>query len=102
MQGDPKDGSYCRSAKVPIGDRISRGAGKVKDKIESNKGADLKGPSVTQPIMSLCRKDEKEGYETFEEPKSHTVWGEPKRSTILFKYLKVKSDKGFFPGKLVT
>ena len=56
MQENPKDGSYCRGAKVLIGDRISKGAGKVKDKIESNKGTDLKGPSVTQLIMSLRRK----------------------------------------------
>ena len=63
--------------KVPIGDRISKVTCKVKDKIESNKGADLKGPLVTQPIMSLHRKDEKEGYETFEEPKSHTFGGNP-------------------------
>ena len=33
--------------------------------------------------------------------KSH-VWGKPKRSTVLFKYLKVRSYKGFFPGKLVN
>ena len=39
--------------KVLIGDRVSKGAGKVKDKIESNKGTGLKGPSVTQLIMSL-------------------------------------------------
>ena len=45
--------------KVLIGDRISRGMGKVKDKIESNKGENLKGPLVTQLIMSMCRKDEK-------------------------------------------
>ena len=54
--------------------------GKVKDKIESNKGTYLKGPSVTQLIMSLRRKNEKEGDETPEEPKSHTFGGEPKRS----------------------
>ena len=80
MQENPKDGSYCRGAKVLIGDRISKGAGKVKDKIESNKGTDLKGPSVTQLIMSLRRKNEKEGDETPEEPNSHTFGGEPKRS----------------------
>ena len=38
---------------------IARGMGKVKDKIESNKGAALKGPSVIQLIMSMHRKDEK-------------------------------------------
>ena len=30
--------------------------------------------------------------------KSH-VWGKPKRSTVLFKYLKVRSYRDFFPGK---
>ena len=44
---------------MQIGDRISRGAGRVKDKAESNKNAALKGPSVTQSIMSMRRKDEK-------------------------------------------
>ena len=33
--------------------------------------------------------------------KSH-IWGKPKRSTILFKYLKVRSYRGFFLGKLVN
>ena len=80
MQENPKDGSYFRGAKVLIRDRISRKAGKVKDEIESNKGTDLKGPSVTQLIMSLHRKNEKEGDETPKEPKSHTFGGEPKRS----------------------
>ena len=83
MQENPKDGSYCRGTKVLTGDRISKGAGKVKDKIESNKGTDLKGPSVTQLIMSLCRKNEKEGDETPEEPKSHTFGGNPSGLLIL-------------------
>ena len=42
-----------------IGGRISRGTGKLKNKIESNKGAALKGLSVTQLIMSMRRKYEK-------------------------------------------
>ena len=70
--GRSKDFPYCRGAKVLTGDRISRSASKVKDEIESNKGSDLKGPSVTQLIMSMHRKDVKEGYEMFEESKSHT------------------------------
>ena len=37
-----------------------KGRGKIKrQKIESNKGAALKGPSVIQLIMSMHRKDEK-------------------------------------------
>ena len=54
---------------------------KEKTKSKATKYADLKSPSVTQQIMSLRRKDEKEEYETLEEPKSHTFGGEPKRST---------------------
>ena len=64
-------------------DRIVRRANKVKGKIKRNKGADLKGLSVTHRILSACRKDKKEGYETFEEPKGHTSGGQPKRSTVL-------------------
>ena len=33
--------------------------------------------------------------------KSH-VWGKPKASLVLFKYLKFRSYRGFFPGKLVN
>ena len=48
---------------------------KEKTKSKATKYADLKSPSVTQQIMSLRRKDEKEEYETLEEPKSHTFGG---------------------------
>ena len=44
---------------MQIGDRISRGTGRVKDKAESNKNVALKGPSFTQSIMSMRKKDEK-------------------------------------------
>ena len=59
----------------------------------------MKGLSVTQLIMSLHRKDEKEGYEMFEEPKSHTFGGNPSDLLVLFKYLKDRSYGGFFPLK---
>ena len=59
-------------------DRISRSTSQVEGKIKSNKGTDLKGLSVTQRILSVRRKDKKEGYETFEEPKGHTFGGHPK------------------------
>ena len=57
----------------------------------------MKSTSITQLIMSLRRKDEKEEYETLEEPKSHTFGGNPSSLLILFKYLKVRSYRGFFP-----
>ena len=85
--------------KVLIGGRISRGVGKVKDKIKSKKRTGLKGSSVTQLIMSLRRKDEREGYETLEERKSHTFGGKPSGLLILFKYLKVRNYKDFFLGR---
>ena len=50
--------------------------------MNSDKGTDLKGLSVTQWIMSAHRKDKKEGYVTFEEPKGHTLGGSP--SGLLF------------------
>ena len=83
MQENPKDSPYCHGAKVLIGDRISKGAGKVKDKIKSNKGTYLKGPSVTQLIMSLHIKSEKEGYEIPKELKSHMFRGNPSGLLIL-------------------
>ena len=71
---------------------------KEKTKSKATKYADLKSPSVTQLIMSLRRKDEKEEYETLEEPKSHTFGGNPSGLLILFKYLKVRSYGGIFPS----
>ena len=46
--------------------------------MKATKYADVKSPLVTQVIMSLRRKDEKEEYETLEEPKSHSFGGEQK------------------------
>ena len=66
-----------------MGDRIARRTSKLEGKANSDKGANLKGPSVTQRIFSARRKDKKEGYETFEEPKGHTFGGQPKRFTVL-------------------
>ena len=57
--------------------------------MKATKDVDLKSLSVTQLIMSLRRKDEKEGYEMLEEPKSHMFGGNPRGLLILFKYLKV-------------
>ena len=54
---------------------------KEKTKSKATKYANLKSLSVTQQIMSLHRKDEKEEYETLEEPRSHTFGGEPKGYT---------------------
>ena len=47
-----------------MGDMIARRTIKLEGKANRDKGANLKVLSVTQQIMSLCRKD-KEKYETF-------------------------------------
>ena len=39
----------------------------------NDRDSDLKGPSVTHPIMGVHRKDIKEGYETFEGLEGHTL-----------------------------
>ena len=58
--------SYCGAkGDGPFGEgraetsRIARRTSGVEDKIESNKSIDLKGLAVTQPIMSMRRKDGK-------------------------------------------
>ena len=96
--GRSKRLSYCCGAKVQIRGRISRGMGKVKDKIKSNKGAALKGPSVTQLIMSMRRKDEKRDMKCSKNWKV-TCLGGTQAVYYFVKYLKVKSDEVFFPGK---
>ena len=55
-----------------------------KDKMNIDRDADLKGPSVTQPTMSMCRKYRKGGFETFEGLESHRFRGQPKRSAVVF------------------
>ena len=82
-------GASKRLFRLPRGEggtetnRISRSASKVEGKIKSNKGADQKGLSITQRILSARRKDKKrEGYETFEGSKGHTFGGSP--SGLLF------------------
>ena len=53
---NPKDCSYFRGAKIQMGDMNSRGAGKLKDKMNSDKGIDPKYLSVTNQIMNAYRK----------------------------------------------
>ena len=82
-----------------MGDRNSRGTGKVKDKMNSDRDVDLKGPSVTHPIMGVRRKDRKESSETFEGLESHTFGG---AQTIYYCSLnmeKLELRRDFFPRK---
>ena len=78
--------------------RIARRTNKGKDKMNGDKGAAQKGLLVTQPIMSMRRKDEERDMKRSRDRKV-TRLEEPKSSTILFKYSKVRSYRGFFPGK---
>ena len=67
--------------------------------MNGDKGADLKGLSVTHPIMGVRRKDRKEDSDTFEGLESHTFGGSPNDLQLQFKYLKVRTQKGLFPWK---
>ena len=64
--------------------------------MDGDKGIDPKDLSVTNHIMNAYRKyDEK--MKRFEGREKSHVWGKPKLSTVLFKYLKVRSYRAFFP-----
>ena len=82
--------------------RIARRTSGIEDKSSSDKGIDLKGPSVTQLIMSLRRKDAKEGYEMLEEPKSHTFGGNPSGLRICLNIWKLEVIGTFSLEKLVN
>ena len=81
LQEDSKDYSDCRGLKLWMGEGITRRANKVEGEASSDKGRDLKGPSVTQRIMSAHRKDKKEGYGAFWGTERSHVWGKLKQST---------------------
>ena len=74
--------------------RIMRRTNEGKDKMNGDKGAALEGPAVTQPIMSMHRKDR--GIWSVEELKGQTFRGKLKWSTVVVKYLKVRLRKGTF------
>ena len=57
------------------------GQTKEKDKTNSDRGAALKGPTVTQPITSMRRKDR--GIYSVEELEGQTFGGQPKRSAVV-------------------
>ena len=77
--------------------RIMRRTNEGKDKMNGDKGAALEGLAVTQPIMSMRRKDK--GIWSVGKLKGQMFWGQLKRSTVVVKYLKVDLDMDFFPGK---
>ena len=62
---------------MQMGDRNSRG------EMNSDRDTDMKGPAVSQLIMSIQRKRWREGYKMFEKTKGHTFGGQPKRSAVI-------------------
>ena len=58
-------------------DRITRRENVGEDKMNSNKGADLKGLSVTQRIMSVRRKDKNRDMKRFGGTERSHVGGSP-------------------------
>ena len=48
------------------------------DRRGSDRDSDLKGPSVTHPMVGVHRKDKKEGSKTLGGLESHTLGGQPK------------------------
>ena len=83
LQEDSKDCSYCRGAKVQIGDKIARRASKVEGEANNDKGVDLKGLSVTQRIMSAHRKDKNKDMKRFGGLKGYTFRGSPSGQMVL-------------------
>ena len=68
-----------------------------KNKIESNKSADLKGPSVAQLIMSMRRKDEKRDMKRSKNRKVRRLWGNPSDLLFCLNIWKLIARGGFFP-----
>ena len=88
---------FCKN-QIETG-RVTRETSEGKDKIESNKSTDLKGPSVTQLIMSIRRKYERGDMKRSKDRRVTGLGGNPSGLLILFKYLKVRSYRDFFPRK---
>ena len=71
--------------------------------MNSDGDGNLKGPSVTPPIMSMCRKDKQEGSETSEKLESHIFGGGAQKAycdSLNIVKLELKMD--FFPQKFVN
>ena len=68
------EGSWAVLGKVQTkADGIARRENEGEDKMNSNKGTDLKGLSVTQRIMSAHRKDRNRDMKCLGGPKGHTL-----------------------------
>ena len=67
--------------------------------MNSDGDGNLKGPSVTPPIMSMCRKDKKEVSETSEKLESHMLGGNQKACCDSLNIVKLELRNDFFPWK---
>ena len=88
---------FCKN-QIETG-RVARETSEGKDKIESDKSPDLKGPAVTQLIMSIWRKDEKRDMKRSKNQKVTRLGG---AQTIYYLSLntgKLEFTGTFFPRK---
>ena len=68
--------------------------------MNSDGDGNLKGPSVTPPIMSMCRKDKQEGSEMSEKLESHMFGGGAQKACCdSLNIVKLELRKGLFPWK---
>ena len=66
-----------------MGDKIARRTRKLEGKANSDKGANLKGLSVTQQIMSPHIKDKNKDMKRFGGLKGYTFGGSPSGQMVL-------------------
>ena len=64
-------------------DKIARRTSRLEGKANSDKGANLKGLSVTQQIMSLDRKDKNKDMKRFGGLKGYMFGGSPSGQIVL-------------------
>ena len=57
--------------------KVARRKSEGKDKMNSDKGMDLKYLSVNRQIMNAYRKIKRKDLKRLKRPKGHTFWGSP-------------------------
>ena len=79
--------------------RVARETSEGKDKIKSNKSTDLKGPAVTQLIMSIQRKDERRNMKRSKNWRVTRLGGTQAVCWFCLNIWKLEVTGTFFPGK---
>ena len=64
----------------------------------NDRDSNLKGPSVTHPMVDVRGKDRKEGSKTFGGMESHTFGGSPNDLLSSLNIVNIGLRGGFFPG----